>query len=49
MEFAGCGELYKELQRQPGGRFNEMWAAKYVRQLAEALVYCHSKKVNLSS
>lgn len=43
LEFAPRGELYKELQR--AGRFDEQKTATYIRQLAEALKYCHSKKV----
>ncbi|XP_071502360.1 aurora kinase C-like [Diadema antillarum] len=43
LEFAPRGELYKELQR--AGRFNEQRTATYIRQLADALKYCHSKKV----
>ena len=37
--------MYKILQKQPNGCFNEVKSAKYVRQLADALKYCHSKKV----
>ncbi|KAB7495056.1 Aurora kinase [Armadillidium nasatum] len=45
LEFAAKGELYKVLKAQPNGYFPEEQAAKYVRQLALALQYCHSKKV----
>lgn len=45
LEFAPRGEMYKVLQKQPNGRFDETRTAKYVRQLADALNYCHSKKV----
>lgn len=45
LEFAPRGEMYKILQKQQGGCFNEVKSAKYVRQLADALKYCHSKKV----
>jgi len=45
LEFAPRGEMYKILQKQPNGCFNEVKSAKYVRQLADALKYCHSKKV----
>ena len=46
LEFAPRGEMYKVLQKQPNGRFDDARSAKYVRQLADALKYCHSKKVN---
>lgn len=45
LEFAPRGEMYKVLQKQPHGRFDDARTAKYVRQLADALKYCHSKKV----
>ena len=45
LEYAPRGEMFKALQKQPGGRFNEARTAKYVKQMAEALIYCHSKKV----
>ena len=45
LEFAPRGEMYKALQKQPEGKFDEKRTAKYVYQLADALVYCHSKKV----
>lgn len=45
LEFAPKGELYKELKAQVNGRFGEERAANYIRQLADALKYCHSKKV----
>ena len=38
LEFAPKGELYKELQIQPQRRFDEKTSAKYVMQLATALV-----------
>ncbi len=47
LEFAPRGEMYKVLQKQPNGRFDEARTAKYIKQLADALQYCHSKKVNL--
>jgi len=37
--------MYKMLQKQPNGRFDEARTAKYIKQLADALKYCHSKKV----
>ena len=45
LEFAPRGEMYKALQKQPEGKFDEKRTAKYVYQLADALKYCHSKKV----
>ncbi|KAF5275868.1 hypothetical protein FQR65_LT04107 [Abscondita terminalis] len=45
IEFAGKGELYKHLQNSPNGRFNEHRSAKYIYQVADALNYCHHKKV----
>lgn len=45
LEFAPGGEMYKALQKQPEQRFDESRTAKYIYQLADALVYCHSKKV----
>ncbi len=49
LEFAPRGEMYKVLQKQPHGRFDDARTAKYVRQLADALKYCHSKKVRFPS
>ena len=37
--------MYKALQKSQDGRFDEYKTAKYVAQLADALNYCHSKKV----
>ena len=37
--------MYKALQKQPEGHFDECNTATYVGQLADALNYCHSKKV----
>merc|ERR1719154_109710 len=45
LEFAPKGELYKNLKEQPEGRFEEGISAKYINQMANALSYCHSKKV----
>jgi aurora kinase A len=45
LEFAPKGELFKELQAQPNKRFSEDRTAKYIAQIADALRYCHSKKV----
>lgn len=43
LEYAPQGELYKVLQKN--GRFNDQRTATYIFQLADALMYCHSKKV----
>ncbi|XP_051270364.1 aurora kinase A [Dicentrarchus labrax] len=43
LEFAPKGELYSELQRC--GSFPEDRSATYIMELADALNYCHSKKV----
>ena len=42
MEYAPA-ELYKTLQKAPGGRFDEPTAAKYARQLISALLYLHRR------
>ncbi|CAI9584122.1 unnamed protein product, partial [Staurois parvus] len=43
LEFAPRGELYKELQKC--GRFNEQRSATFIEELADALQYCHERKV----
>ena len=43
LEFAPRGELYKELQKC--GRFDDARAATFMFQMADALMYCHMKKV----
>ena len=43
LEFAAKGELYKELQKH--GTFDEKRSAKYIKSLAAALEYCHTKHV----
>ncbi|XP_059834723.1 aurora kinase A isoform X1 [Hypanus sabinus] len=43
LEYAPRGELYKELQKC--GKFDDKRSATYMSELADALVYCHSKKV----
>ncbi|XP_014262513.1 aurora kinase B-like [Cimex lectularius] len=45
LEYAKMGELYKILMEQPEKRFNEKRAAFIIKQLADALIYCHSKSV----
>ncbi|XP_069035544.1 aurora kinase A isoform X2 [Lepisosteus oculatus] len=43
LEYAPKGELYSELQRCT--RFDDQRSATYITELADALHYCHSKKV----
>ncbi|XP_023150231.2 aurora kinase A [Amphiprion ocellaris] len=43
LEFAPKGELYSELQRN--GHFPESQSATYIMELADALIYCHTKNV----
>ncbi|KAM3823913.1 aurora kinase C-like [Vipera latastei] len=43
LEYAPRGELYKELQKCQ--RFDEQRSATFIEELADALLYCHSKKV----
>eukprot|EP00164_Ancoracysta_twista_P012469 GFYU01019558.1.p1 GENE.GFYU01019558.1~~GFYU01019558.1.p1 ORF type:complete len:365 (-),score=139.35 GFYU01019558.1:87-1181(-) len=43
LEFAPGGELYKRLQKV--GRFSEKQSSEYIKQLAKALQYCHTKHV----
>ncbi|VDK55148.1 unnamed protein product [Anisakis simplex] len=43
LEYAERGELYKELQKYQ--RFEEERAARLMFQMADALQYCHEKKV----
>ncbi|KAF8606868.1 other/AUR protein kinase [Ceratobasidium sp. AG-I] len=43
LEFAGKGELYKQLSRQ--GKFSDKRSSRYVAQMADALGYLHSKHV----
>jgi len=45
LEYAPGGELYKDLQSQPSKRYDEPTAANYIKQMAEALNYLHSKHV----
>ncbi|KAJ1354644.1 hypothetical protein KIN20_011638 [Parelaphostrongylus tenuis] len=43
LEFAEGGELYERMKKKV--RLDEAEAAKYVRQLADALSYCHVRRV----
>lgn len=45
LEFAGRGELFKILSKLPDRRFDEGTAARYIAQIADALMYLHSKHV----
>lgn len=39
------GACYKELQQFENKRYSEEQSARYISQIADALKYCHSKKV----
>ncbi|KAK1227336.1 Vacuolar protein sorting-associated protein 70 [Marasmius sp. AFHP31] len=43
LEFAGKGELYRQLAKH--GCFSEKRASRYIDQMADALMYLHSKHV----
>ncbi|XP_048374303.1 aurora kinase B [Sphaerodactylus townsendi] len=43
LEYAPRGEVYKELQKCQ--RFDEVTSATYMEEMADALLYCHGKKV----
>ncbi|KAK6744018.1 hypothetical protein RB195_010986 [Necator americanus] len=43
LEYADGGELYNRLRKK--GKLEEPEAARYVHQLADALSYCHAKRV----
>lgn len=43
LEYAPRGEMYKELQKC--GRFDDQRTATYMEELADALLYCHERKV----
>jgi serine/threonine protein kinase len=45
LEYIPGGELYKDLQSQPGGKYEEKRASNYIYQVAKALQYIHSKDV----
>ncbi|CAO4376300.1 unnamed protein product [Caenorhabditis nigoni] len=45
LDYASRGELFNVLQAQQGHKVSEVIAARFVRQLANALKYCHSKGV----
>lgn len=43
LEHASRGAIYAELKKE--GPFSEKLTAHYIYQLADALLYCHEKKV----
>ncbi|KAJ6580972.1 kinase-like protein [Mycena capillaripes] len=43
LEFAGQGELYRQLSKH--GNFSERRSARYIDQMANALIYLHGKHV----
>lgn len=45
LEIASEGELFKHLKQSPNHRFDELRAAKYTYQVADALNYCHLNNV----
>jgi aurora kinase A len=45
LEYAPNGTCYKALQAAPNKRFPEAVCASYIYQIADALRYCHTKKV----
>ncbi|XP_056631254.1 aurora kinase C-like [Diorhabda sublineata] len=45
LEYAANGAVYSKLSTSPNKRFAEEVAAKYIEQIADALRYCHTKKV----
>ncbi|CAG9840511.1 unnamed protein product [Diabrotica balteata] len=45
LEYAPNGALYSKLSASPYKRFSEDIAAVYIEQIADALRYCHTKKI----
>lgn len=45
LEYAPKGTLFSELQTQPNKRLCEKLSAKYIKALAEALIYLHNRDV----
>lgn len=45
LEYAPGGACYKELHAQENKRFDDKRTALYIAQLADALKYCHARKV----
>ena len=46
LENAPRGDISRCLQKCQGGKFDEPRASKYIKQVTEALAYCHSMKVS---
>lgn len=45
LEYASNGEVYKELKNSPNKRFTEEKAAKYLKQILQAIIYLHSQDI----
>ncbi|KRX02366.1 Protein kinase-like domain [Pseudocohnilembus persalinus] len=45
LEYASQGEVFSLMTKQEQRRFDEKTAAKYIYQVTEALIHCHSKNV----
>ncbi|KAI5708726.1 hypothetical protein M8J76_001902 [Diaphorina citri] len=45
LEFCAIGEMFTHMRKQPHQRYTEKDAAKYIYQVADAIHYCHQKKV----
>ena len=45
MENCKDGDLSKRIKKQQGVAFEEKLVQKWIRQITEALVYCHAKKI----
>lgn len=45
LEYAADGEVYKELKNSPGKKFTEEKAAKYIKQVLDAIMYIHSHDI----
>ncbi|KRX05181.1 Protein kinase-like domain [Pseudocohnilembus persalinus] len=45
LEYAPGQELYSFLNKQPKKRFEEQQAAKYVKDVAQALLHCHKRNI----
>jgi len=45
LEFAAAGNCYSLLQKQPAQKFSCKQAAFYMRQVVDAVAYCHERHV----
>ncbi|CAI2362883.1 unnamed protein product [Moneuplotes crassus] len=45
LEYCAEGDLFTYMTEQPGRRFPEEVSANYIKQIAEALLYLHSKNI----